>query len=701
MGTPRSKRKSAAAGGPPPGPQHRLAQATSPAAASPPETAGPFLVSAAVLAFVVLAVFSRVLSNQFVSYDDQQYVTENFHVQSGLSWAGIKWAFATTAAANWHPLTWLSHMLDYELYGLKAWGHHLTSVLIHVANTVLLFAVLRKMTRAFWRSWFVAALFGLHPMHVESVAWVAERKDVLSMFFGLLALWAYGLYAQSAKRKAARHYFLSLLFFACGLMSKPMLVTLPFILMLLDFWPLNRLQNKRRWSLVVEKLPFFLLAAASCVMTYAAQESGNAITATTDLPLGCRLENVLVSYASYLGKLFVPVNLAVIYPYQTHWPWETVILSGALLVVLIVAVMIVLRVLPWLTFGWLWFLGTLVPVIGLVQVGSQGMADRYSYLPFIGLFVVVAWGADALTKGWRQREMASPGAAAIALTFCGALSWQQAGCWQNNGTLFRHAAAVTEHNFIALASLGDYELAQGHVEQAIALNREAIQLMPSFAPAYGQLGTALCKAGHAEEGISAIKQALKMDPKLAQTHGDLADALLQIGHYDEAIGEYQEAIGLAPDNLDACNHLGVALENSGRLDEAVIWLEKTVHLYPGYIDAHNNLGLAFEGQGRLDEALHEYQETVRLDPRFSKGHFNLGMILKEKGRLDEAIVELDTGLKLNPNIPQAHNELGLLFGQKGRWSDAIQQFQTALRLKPDFDYAKSNLDLALKQSRVN
>jgi tetratricopeptide (TPR) repeat protein len=678
--------------------------------------------AALLLLFLVLAAFCRVLTNKFVSYDDQLYVTGNFHVQSGLTLAGVKWAFSTMAGANWHPLTWLSHMLDYNLFRLQPWGHHLTSLLLHAANAVLTFIVLQRMTGAFWRSWFVAALFGLHPMHAESVAWVAERKDVLSLFFGWLTLWAFLRYASSITRprstpvsppsspsssstslgfsphprfsSPAFAYFLSLFFFACGLMCKPMLVTLPCVLLLLDYWPLRRLENNRIGFLVLEKAPFILLAAVASVITWVAQQTGNAITNTAALPMGDRLENVLVAYVIYLGKLFLPVHLAVIYPFQNNWPLGTVVLCGAVLAGITVAAAATRRRWPWFLVGWLWFLGTLVPVIGLVQVGSQGMADRYSYWPFVGLFIVISWGIELMTRNWRHRTVIGCGTAAAAIALCAALSWRQEGFWKNDATLFQHAVSVTQDNFIALANLGQYELEQGHTDRAIDLNRQSIQLMPNFATAYGQLGMALCKAGHPDEGIHDLRQALQMDPKLGQTHADLADALAQTGQYDEAIMEYQEAIRLEPDNLDACDRMGVALESAGRLDDAVACLENAVRLYPGFIDARNNLGLAFEDQGRLDQALAEYQEALRLDPAFARGHFNLGMILKKQGRLDEAIAQFQQGVKLDPSIAPARNELGLMLGQAGKWNEAVVQFQAAVTLKPDFSDARTNLSQA-------
>jgi tetratricopeptide (TPR) repeat protein len=696
-------------------------RSSSPFAESSPRKKPLYVCAQLLLLLLVFLVYLHALSSDFVSYDDQVYVTGNYHVQHGLTWDNVKWAFCTSTAANWHPVTWLSHMLDCELFGLKAWGHHLTNLLLHTANTFLVFLVLRRMTGAFWRSWFVAGLFGLHPMHVESVAWVAERKDVLSTLFWLLTLWAYARYAQKRPRVESRgsgaditvqaldsrlstlDYFLALLLFACGLMSKPMVVTLPFVLLLLDYWPLNRFGNNRVWPLVMEKLPFFLLAAASSVVTFVVQRTIGAVATTTTLPMGARLENALVSYAGYLGKLLFPTNLAVIYPYSypLQWPLGNLILAGVLLLGISIFVITMRRRQPWLLVGWLWFAGTLVPVIGLVQVGFQAMADRYSYVPSIGLFILLNWGAWGLTKGWRYQAIVLSGAATVSIVLCAGLAWQQVGYWKNSRTLFQHTIDVTENNFIAYSNLGGYEFDQGHYDEAIDLCREAIKLMPSYQPAYALFGAALCKSGRLEEGIPELQLALKMDPNSPQTHSDLADALVKKGETGDAINEYKETIRLNPEFLDAYNRLGILLENSGRLGEAIQQFEEVIRIDPAYVGAYNNLGLALESQGRLDEAFGKYQEAVRLDPSDAKGHFCLGMALKKKGRLDESIGQLEEGLKLEPDSPQGHDELGVMLGQKGRWDEAITQFQEAIRLKPDYDEAKHNLSSALKKKATS
>ena len=505
---------------------------------------GQVVLICILLFLLVVWAFFPSLRNGFVDYDDDVYVTANTHVQSGLTLAGMVWSLGSTAGGNyWHPLTWLSHMLDCQIFGLRPWGHHLTSVLFHSANTVLLFVVLRRMTKATWRSLLVAALFGLHPLRVESVAWVAERKDVLSAFFGLLAIIFYVRYAEGRRQEAEgrmpqpatrnpqlaaspspsaiRHppsaifCLLSLGFFTLGLMSKPMLVTLPFVLLLLDYWPLRRLQRltpaqpsplppqpSTVWRLLVEKLPFFVFAAGTSVAASWVQK-GAGVTAV-GLPLGARAGNALVAYSRYLGKLIWPVKLAVLYPHPIYWPAETVALAVLLLLAVTVFVLALGRRHPYLRVGWFWFVGTLVPVIGLVQAGAQSMADRYTYLPMIGLLVMLVWGAHELTRQWRYRVIAWAGAAVAMTVCCLALTRQQIGYWKDTETLFRHALAVTRDNAIAHLKLGTTLSDQGRFEEAISELHEAIRLKPDDSDSHNNLGAALGRQGRLDEAIAPI-----------------------------------------------------------------------------------------------------------------------------------------------------------------------------------------------------
>jgi tetratricopeptide (TPR) repeat protein len=567
---------------------------------------GKQLVAVCVLLFgLVVWTFLPALHNGFVNYDDDVYVTGNAHVQGGLSPASVVWSFTSMDASNWHPLTWLSHMADCSLYGLSPEGHHFTSVLLHAINTVLLFVWLRRMTGAGWRSLFVAAVFGLHPLRVESVAWVAERKDVLSTLFGLLALMCYSRYVEQFKIQNSKFkiaYFLSLLFFVFSLMSKPMLVTLPFVLLLLDWWPLQRIRNAECGMqnfklLFLEKIPFFVLAAASCAVTYLAQKHGGAMVLMAGQPFPARVENALVSYCRYLGKLFWPDHLAVVYPVVDHWTTLVVALAVALLLAVSAAALILRRSHPYLLTGWFWFLGTLVPVLGLVAVGEQSMADRYTYFPLIGVLLMVAWGAEELTQSWRSQAFALTAASLIIIGTCILLTRQNIVYWKNSETLFRHVIAATRDNYSAHCSLGN----------------------------------ALMSAGRPDEALAEFQTAVSLKPGSSENHCNVGVALASLNRMDEALAQFQIAVKLNPDNGLAHQNLGMALERMDRLEDAAREYEEAVRLMPSYAPAHNSLGIALAKKGRLDDATAQFQDAVRLDPTFQPAQDNLKMALQLKG----------------------------------------------------------------------
>jgi protein O-mannosyl-transferase len=594
---------------------------------------------------LVAVAFLPAIRNGFVNFDDPDYVTANGVVQSGLTWAGIRWAFQSTTASNWHPVTWLSHMLDSQLYAWRPWGHHLTSVLLHAANTLLLFLVLRRMTGAVWRSAFAAALFGLHPLRVESVAWVAERKDVLSTLFWLLTMGAYGRYAEfkirSAKLKMGERIWFgaALVFFALGLMSKPMVVTLPFVLLLLDYWPLGRVSgpsggiSRRRipLDLLLEKWPFFLLSAASGVVTFLVQKRGGAMVLMAGQPFEARLENAVVSYCRYLGKFFWPQKLSVIYPVVDHWPQSTVVLSLCLLLGISILAVLVRRRFAYVLTGWFWYVGTLVPVIGVVAVGEQAMADRYTYVPMIGVVVLVAWGVDDLTRRWRQRSMAMSAAAAGVIVMCLVLTRQNAGYWRSSETLFEQALAVTENNYGANSMLGTFLIAQGRLDEALGQFAEAARLMPDSAEARLNLGAALATVKRYDEAILQLQESLKRRPNEPGTHLNLGKAFEESGRLDEAIREYREAVRLNPGSVSGRNTLGVALAKQGLLDEAIGQFQEAIRLDPGDDSSHNNLGIALSQKGRLDEAILEFREAIRLNPDNASAQQNLKLMLEPKG----------------------------------------------------------------------
>ena len=605
------------------------------------------------LIVITLAVYWQTRNHEFVSYDDDAYVIENPHVQAGLTRQAIIWSFTTTHVANWHPLTWLSHMMDCQLYGLNPSGHLLTNVLFHLVNTVLLFLLLNRITGASWRSGFVAALFAVHPLHVESVAWVAERKDVLCTLFWLLTMWAYIYYVEKPR---LHRYLLTLLTLGLGLMAKPMLVTLPFVLLLLDYWPLGRFQAGPAGSndqgqvqvplssvktrspssrLIWEKAPLFVVSLASCVVTFLVQQKGGAVETVEAFPLTIRIGNALVSYVSYMGKMIWPQGLAVFYPHPgTSLPGWQAVAAGLLLIFITIGVIRAGRKRAYLTVGWLWYLGTLVPVIGLVQVGAQALADRYTYVPLIGLFIMISWFIPDLLTGWRHRGIVLGGAAVTVVSALMVCTWMQLQHWKNDITLFEHALKVTANNYLA----------------------------------HDSLGNALAQQGMLEQGIAHYQEALKINPNLVNTHNNLGVALLKRGEINRAIAQYYQALRLKYDSAET----------------------------------HNNLGVALFNLGQLDKAIGHYLTAIKLDPKFSKAHNNLGNALARKGMLDEAISQYFRALELKTNYPEAHNNLGVALAQQGKMDEAIVQFDQALRLKPDYAQARTNLGYALdlvKESR--
>ena len=683
------------------------------------------------LALVTLAVFLPLAWQGFVNYDDSDYVTENAHVKGGLRWAGIVWAFTSGHASNWHPLTWLSHMMDYQLFGLWGGGHHLVSVGLHIANTLLLLLLLRRMTGALWRSAVVAGLFALHPLHVESVVWASERKDVLSAFFFMLTLLAYVRYAEVRRPKAEggglesgvlgpesgrgdaggapralRFYALALVCFALGLMSKPMLVTLPFVLLLLDYWPLQRLSASSRHHsntpslhsvragavrLVLEKVPFFLLAAASSVVTFLVQRRGGAVS--TSLTVAERIANALVSYVRYIGKTLWPENLSVLYPHPGHWPVWQVIASGALLLTITAAALLLGRKKPYLAVGWLWFCGMLVPVIGLVQVGVQSMADRYTYLPLIGLFIMLVWGLCELIpreRPWRFKALAVVGG--LSLAVCGALTEHQIRFWRNSEALFTHAVQVTRNNYLAYNNLGFYLNGQGRTAEAMENYRMSLKINPAYEDALNNLGYALAAQKKFLEAIPLYEAALRSRPNHAEVHNNLGNALSEVGRIDEAIQHYLIALREKPTYADAHNNLGIALAMKGKLDEAIPHFRAAIRYKPDYASAHSNLGNAFAVQHKLAEAIEEYQTALRLKPEDPQAHNNLGNALSEQGKLEEAMKHYREALQLNADNPEAHFNLAIALLRQGQREEAVAHLKEALRLKPDYSQAQQQLN---------
>lgn len=688
------------------------------------------------LALAVGFVYAPVAGHGFVNFDDPQYVSDNPHLRDGLTARGVAWAFTTGRAGNWHPLTWLSHMLDVRLFGLDAGAHHVVSALLHLSNTLLLFGLLLRTTGARLRSAWVAAMFGVHPLHVESVAWLAERKDVLSAFFGLLALLAYLRYA---RRPGAARMTLVAACLALGLLAKPMLVTLPFVMLLLDRWPLDRLlrpqaapvasrfgdrQPLRR--LVAEKLPLFVLVAASSVVTLAVQRQAGAVKGLDVLPLGQRAANAAVAYAGYVGQVLWPVRLAPLYPYPASLPGGLVAAALAGLAAVTFVALRAERRQPAVAVGWLWYLGTLVPVIGLVQVGSQPHADRYTYLPAVGLFVAVAWGLHSPMAS-SQRRRAALGAAAALSVGAGALAARgQVIQWTDSVSLWRHAIRVTGDNPRAHHNLGHALLKQGRVAEATAELEEAVRLAPGSAEAHATLGLALAGQGKLGEAIVHYSEALRLAPEDVEAHNNLGLALAAHGDNQAAIDRFSTAVLLRPELGVARNNLGAALARDGRFVEAVRELEQAVRLQPDdpeprtnlaralaalgrgqeAVDqyqaalslapdqpvVHNALGAVLDDLGRGEDALAHFTEALRLAPELADARANRGRILASRGRLEEAIVDLAAAVRSNPGDADSQYDLGVVLLRAGRDDEARAQFERVLSLEPGHPGARHALD---------
>jgi len=683
------------------------------------------------LAAIIWVVFGQTLGHEFVNYDDDLYVYENPAVTRGLTLQGIIWAFTHVHCSNWHPLTWVSHMLDCQFYGLSPGGHHLTNILFHTATAILLFLILRQMTGALWRSAFVAAVFAIHPLRVESVAWVAERKDVLSGLFFMLTIGAYARNAQrrsrvepSSLRSAASgsrepraqsvsaldprlpalDYCLVLLFFALGLMCKPMLVTLPLVLLLLDYWPLVRVagggwrvtrfgvqvpQLSTLNHLLYEKLPLFGLAVASGMVTIFAQTK--AIQSFEQISLPLRVGNALISYVAYLGQMFWPSGLAVLYPFAAMDVGVSGVVLSLVLLAGISAGAFVLRHRRYFLTGWLWYLIMLAPVIGILQVGSQARADRYTYLPQIGLYVLLTWAVADLCAGWRHRRVVLGGCATIllvALIFCARV---QTAYWRNSESLWTHTLACTSDNAIAHNNLGVTLLQKGKVDEAIVHYQKALQINPDHVEAHIDFGNALIKKGSVDEAMVHYQKALQINPDSAKAHDNLGNALFKKGNVDEAIIHYQKALQIKPGSAETHYNLGNALLQKGNVDEAIVHYQMALQIKPDNTEAHNSLGGALLQKGKVDEAIPHFQKALQIKPDNAEACYNLGSALLQKGKVDEAIPHFQRALQIKPDNAEACYNLGNALLQKGRADEAITHYQKALQIKPNYLEVQNNL----------
>lgn len=683
--------------------------------------------------------------NKFIRTDDGIYIVENTHVQAGFVRPALEWAFNIGYAGNWHPLTWMSHMLDFRLFGLNPTGHHAVNLLLHIASTILLYLVLDRATRSQWKSAFVAALFAVHPLHVESVAWAAERKDVLSTLFWMLTMWAYVRYAE---RPNLKRYAPVFAFMALGLMAKQMLVTLPFVLLLLDYWPLRRLQtadNRRQaglGKLVIEKVPLFLLSAAGSVMAFLAQRNGNALPQHRDLAFGWQISNAMFSYVRYLAKMVYPTKLAFFYPlgipHSLGWGGIT---SAGLVIAATVAVIMVRRRHPYLIVGWLWFVGTMVPVIGLVQVGAQAIADRYTYVPSIGFFMMVAWGVPAIMGVWECKRKGEGGkegkveselhgahsshpptntdhrkpntvmlvaACLVIAAFC-ACTFHQVGYWHDDFKLCGHAIRCTERNHMAHGALGMALAEQRKYDEAIRHYRLAIEYAPSWSVAYDSLGAALMETGKYVQAETAYRTALWLTPSSPRTLDRLGVALAKQGKFKEAVRVFQKSVRLDRQQLGTYLNLGKAYTSQGKIEDAMrtyymgLAAGKAAGTPPNargqYAVLHNSLGTALAYMGKLDEAVRQHAQAIQMDTSYARAYSDLGRVLALQGKTSDAADAYTKAIWLQSDDPVARNNLGSVLLAQGDVNGAIERYKEAVRIAPQFEGARRNLDTALSAQR--
>jgi tetratricopeptide (TPR) repeat protein len=638
------------------------------------------------LAAITFAVFGQTASFPFVNYDDKSYVYDNPVVQRGLTLKGAVWAFTYGHIGHWHPLTWLTHMADCQAYGLWAGGHHLTNVVLHTVAVVLLFLALREMTGSLWRSAFVAAVFAIHPLRAESVAWISERKDVLSGVFFMLTLWAYARYARQPSRG---RYAAVAVWYGLGLLCKNTLVTLPFVLLLLDWWPLHRMKLAPFWGLVKEKIPLFLLSAGSCVATFLVPET---VFDYQRVPFLERLGNAVVSYGIYLRQMVYPAGLAVPYLYPPGGlPFWKVALAFVLLAAISVSVLACRKRRPYLLVGWLWYLGMLVPAIGIIQISYYAHGDRYTYLPGIGLVLAGTWAVGDWSLGWKHRRAVLGGLMAAVIGILMVCAWKQTTYWKDSEALWTHTLDCTTGNYLAHINLGTALVQEGRMDEAITQFQKALAINPNDEKAHNNLGNILLQMGRVDEAILHFQKALQISPDLAAAHLNLGNALMIKGRVDEAIAHFQHVLQIKSDNADARNNLGNLLLKMGRVNEAITQFQQALKIKPDYADAHYNLAIALWQEGRADEAIAHYQNALQISPDLAAAHINLGNALMQKGRVDEAITHYQNALQIGPDVATTHINLANALMQKGRVDEAIAHFQKALQIEPADPTVQGNL----------
>jgi tetratricopeptide (TPR) repeat protein len=645
----------------------------------------------------VAAVYVRVVGFGFVDYDDPFYVTRNPQVLAGLTLGGVKWAFTTMHAGNWIPLVWLSLMADRSIFGIGAGGFHLVNVVLHIANTVLLFWVLKRCSKSLWPSFFVAALFGLHPLHVESVAWVTERKDVLSMLFWMLTMLSYVRYVE---RRTAWRYITVCVTFALGLMAKSMLVTLPLVLLLMDYWPLKRLwpEDKKNGfavgHLLLEKLPLAVMSVLACAVTVIAQKSGGSVAKISVVPLDQRIGNALVSYCQYLVKTFWPVDLAVYYPHpiKSLAGWEVAAAFAVLLAITIVVILLHRR---YLLVGWFWYLGTLVPVIGFVQVGAQAMADRYTYIPLTGIFIMLTWFAGDIVAQRRSRQAIAGVIGAAILGVLGVMTFVQVGYWRDTMSLFTHCAAVTPDNVVVREYLGIGFAGKGNAEAALREFKEALRFEPTDIRTFYNVGNMLVLLGRTDEAIEYYNRVLEAKPGDADTCISLASARIIKGETGLALDSYREGLKYHPGNTVLRGELALALLQLNRLDEGITELEQLVKIKADST-TYCNLGIAWAQKGRFGRAIEYYEKSIQLKPDNAKAHYNLGNAYFAQNMPEKAIAEYRAAIRVMPDYVRAYDMLAIVLIQTGKIEEAIVAYKQALKIDP----ADKNAQVGLEKIRA-
>jgi tetratricopeptide (TPR) repeat protein len=649
------------------------------------------------IAIATLWAYAEVRRFAYVQWDDPWYPL-NTHLLGGFSLDAVKWAFTSGDQANWHPLTWLSHLLDYQLFGANAGADHVVAVGIHLLASLMLFVFLRRATGTRWRSAFVSFVFALHPLHVESVAWISERKDVLCAFFWFLTSWAWVRYAA---RPGAGRYAAVVSFYCLGLLSKPMIVTLPLVLLLLDIWPLRRPWSKR---LVLDKLPLAALAAADCAITYLVQRAAGATKPLAMYPLQLRIENALTTWMIYIGKMFWPTRLPFFYPYPKSIPVWQAALAGAGIVAITAIVLRFARKFPYLAVGWFWYFVTLIPVIGLVQVGNQARADRYMYVPMVGLTIALAWGAADFAARWPRSKAWLAGALAIACLALIPVTRRQASYWESNESLFAHAILVNDENFIAYRNKGvGVRLAKGLEQQALTNFDAALRQTPNSAQGHLDRGEMLWQMDRKQEAVAEYETAIRLDSSNVDAHVSLGAALADRGDLPAAMAAYDKALAIDPDNARALYNRGVALSLLGRIDEAVGSFNHALASQPADPQTENNLGVALGRQGKWEAAAAAFSVAIKNRPDYAEAQRNLGQAQMKTGRLHDAVRTLRTAAQLNPDDATTHNMLGYamidadyLTNRYGEHSPdimqaALSEFREAVRLDPGSASAQENL----------